>query len=114
MKCFVYDLKLSIRKLQQYVTMSLNMDMNLIDKDTVTKTVLSHHDKRIHHLVMSDEYNTEGRDFGVGQDKIFEVICIDFDFLEYTVMNCAFMNRLLKNQIIPIKLYNFIIHRNRT
>ena len=55
--------------------MSLNMDMmNLIDKETVTKTILSHHDKRVHNLVMSDEYNTEGRDFGVGQDKIFEVI----------------------------------------
>lgn len=46
---------------------------SLIDNETSIKKVLSHHDKRTLHLVMSDEYNIEGRDFGFGKDNIFEV-----------------------------------------
>ena len=44
----------------------------MIDPETTILTTPSYHDGKSHTLVMSDEYNIDGRDFGPGKDLIFE------------------------------------------
>jgi hypothetical protein len=46
----------------------------MIDEETVTQTILSHHNGRSFHLTMSDEFNVDGRSFSAGSDHLFEAV----------------------------------------
>ncbi len=45
-----------------------------IDTPLDVRTIYRYHDKKELKLVMSDEFNTDGRRFNAGNDKIFEAV----------------------------------------